>query len=252
MGQEQQAKNGGAATKVLLTILILSIAALAFLLWHERVEFYKKMTPELKDSELFEDMQSGMSICFVGDSITAGTETRGIPWYSPIERYIKGDVSNFSYSGWTTNDVIYWENDIPAADIYIFAIGINDVLFFNERPAANTTEEYTDNLDTIVASIRESSPDAKMYFIAPWPFVNYPNEMVARREDYSDALRSWCADNGYIFIEPAPIILPVIEGEDGADYLADSIHPNRVRGLGLYSYAVLYTEHQRRADGQTA
>ena len=41
-----------------------------------KYEFYGGMTDELKDSEFFEDLQSGRSICFLGDSITAGTDQR--------------------------------------------------------------------------------------------------------------------------------------------------------------------------------
>ena len=246
----QKARKISMTTKVLISVLVLALAGLAFVLWHERVSSYGRMTSEIRDSELFEDMQSGKSVCFIGDSITEGTETRLTPWYRPMERYIEGDVSNFSHFGWTTSDIAYRIDDIPAADIYIFAIGINDILFQDIRPAATTPEEYTENLDTVISSIRKSSPDAKIYFIAPWPFVNYPEEMTMRREAYSDALHTWCDDNGFIFIDPTPFILSVIEGDNGADYMKDDIHPNRERGCGLYSYAVLDAAHRHRTAGE--
>ena len=83
---------------------------------------------DLKDSELFDDMQSGRSFCFLGDSITNGTMSDGIPWYHHLEKYIKGDVLNLSHSGWTSDNLVAEKENIPEADLYVIAIGVNDVV----------------------------------------------------------------------------------------------------------------------------
>ena len=51
---------------------------------------------------LLEDMESGMSFCFVGDSITRGSVTDDIPWYEPMKPFITGEIMNFSEGGWTS------------------------------------------------------------------------------------------------------------------------------------------------------
>ena len=82
-----------------------------------KYEIYGGMTDELKDSELFEDLQSARSICFLGDSITAGTEIGGIHWYEPLTPYIKGRIFNLSTGGWMVENLIEQGNSIPKADM---------------------------------------------------------------------------------------------------------------------------------------
>lgn len=77
--------------KILLAVLILLLCVLAAIkiyprYMHEHLmslstEVYGGMTDELRDSELYEDFQSGASVCFIGDSITDGGVIYGIPWY---------------------------------------------------------------------------------------------------------------------------------------------------------------------------
>ena len=86
---------------------------------HQRYELYGGMTDDLKDSELYKDLQSGKPICFLGDSITFGATTNGVPWYQPMVPYIKGKVFNYSTSGWQVKDLINNIDNIPVADIYI-------------------------------------------------------------------------------------------------------------------------------------
>lgn len=237
-------------TPVLLTILlILSAALLAIIIMRSipvKYEIYSGMTTELKNSELYEDMQSGKSVCFLGDSITAGTVTGGIPWYQPLIPHIQGRIMNISYSGWTSSDLITYGDSIPSADIYVIAIGINDVIYLDDGMGAGSPENFIANLEELTNIIRAISPEAKMYFITPWPFVNFPDHIDEYRIEFSNALCAWCNDTDRIAIDPYPVIMEILDSEGTSKYMFNDFHPNTPDGVSLFSYAVLQQEHLRR------
>jgi hypothetical protein len=195
-------------TPVLLTILlILSAALLAIIIMRSipvKYEIYSGMTTELKNSELYEDMQSGKSVCFLGDSI-------------------------------------------PSADIYVIAIGINDVIYLDDGMGAGSPENFIANLEELTNIIRAISPEAKMYFITPWPFVNFPDHIDEYRIEFSNALCAWCNGTDRIAIDPYPVIMEILDSEGTSKYMFNDFHPNTPDGVGLFSYAVLQQEHLRRA-----
>lgn len=204
-----------------------------------KYEIYGGMTDELKDSELFEDLQSGRSVCFLGDSITAGTEINGVHWYEPLIPYTKGSISNLSTGGWMVLDLIEQSSNIPKSDIYIIAIGINDVLFRNAVKSAKSPSEFAQRASQLADSITSSSPSAKIYFIAPWTFIGQTEDMDDLGNSFRDALKDMCAESGYRYINPDPVITSVIYTEGYDKYMYNDFHPNAPEGVGLYSYAVL-------------
>lgn len=195
--------------------------------------------PVINDNQLFEDMQSGGSFCFLGDSITAGTATDGIPWYQPLTGFITGDVMNVSIPGWTSVHLTEICNDVPAADYYVIAIGINDVLYIDEPLGAASVEEFIDNLQIVNDALTAKSPDARLYYIAPWPFLNFPDEAYETRDEFAGAMRQWCDGQQRIFIDPSDIILDVLSEVDTEVYMWNDYHPDAPEGVNLYSYAVL-------------
>lgn len=195
--------------------------------------------PEVNRNELFEDMQSGKSFCFIGDSITAGTATDGIPWYQPLEGFIQGEITNVSEPGWTSVHLTQLDGMIPCADVYVIAIGINDVLYIDQPLGAASSDEFISNLDILAGMLRTLSPGAKMYFIAPWPFLNFPDEAYATRDEFTDALYAWCDGEERICIDPGSTILDVLEDVDVSVYMWNDYHPDTPQGVNLYSYAVL-------------
>lgn len=209
-------------------------------------DLYGGLTDELKDSELYEDMSSGKSFCFLGDSITNGTYIDGTPWYQPLTPYISGKITNLSYNGWMVKDLIEHRNDIPAADIYVIALGINDILFQSYENASVTATEYIESIDELSVALMEISPKAKLYFITPWVYFDLEEKFYERGNQYRTALIDWCNNSGFICINPGPIITNVIEKDGINDYMYDNIHPNATGGAGLYSYAVLKDNHDQR------
>lgn len=233
---------------VLLSCILLLLTVLLYLIYIFSplpCFSYGVLTNELKDSELYGDMQSGKSFCFVGDSITCGSEAYGTPWYRHLEKHITGDVSNFSHGGWTSKVLVRYEDNIPEADIYVIAIGINDVLFFDKSYSAHDAEEYILALEELTDYLEQRSPGAKFYYITPWPAFDRPEEVNTRFDEYIDALKGWCSDNGKICIDPRPYIIEVVEAEGQERYMFNTFHPNKRRGVGLYAYAVMQAEHQR-------
>lgn len=246
-GSENSIKNN-VTTIILAVLLVLTLFFFSYFtktpssFWYKD---YSNITDEMKNSELFEDMQSGSSFCFLGDSITCGTETNGITWYDPLKPYITGHIDNLSHGGWTSQSLVERADDIPVADIYVVAIGVNDVDFTNTPLGTITPQEYIENLQTLSDIIFEISPNAKIYFITPWAILEN-DYYLSLREVFANELINWCDGVNRISIDPYPFIIDVLLN-DGTDiYLLDKCHPNGGRGVALYSYAVLYQEHQRR------
>ena len=209
-----------------------------------KYEIYGGMTDELKDSKLFEDFQNARSVCFLGDSITAGTEIGGVHWYEPLIPYIKGDISNLSTGGWMVENLIEQSDAIPKVDMYIIAIGINDVLFPNAVKSAKTPSEFAQRCSLLAETIEGISPGAKICFIAPWTFISDKEELNESVIQYRSALKDLCAEKGFKYIDPNPVIVLVLDAEGTDKFMFNSFHPNAKEGVGLYSYAVLKAAHE--------
>ena len=209
-------------------------------------ELYGGMTADLQDSEFFKDLQSGRSVCFLGDSITAGTEIGGVHWYEPLLPYIKGDISNLSTGGWMVQDLIDLTGNIPKSDIYIIAIGINDVLFPNAVKSAKTSAEFIERAALLAENIMGISPDAKIYFISPWTFITDKQELNEAGSQYRSALKDLCAEKSFVYIDAEPIVVSVLNAEGTNKYMFNNFHPNASKGVGLSSYAVFTAAHEQK------
>ena len=205
-----------------------------------------KLTEEMKNGVLFSKLKAAKTICFVGDSITEGTKNGGCPWYEPIEEYILADVKNFSKGGATVSYLIEQVEKIPETELYVIAIGTNDVRYRDEAQCAMSAESYANSIEQLRSLILKQYPKAKFVFIAPWysidgdPFcpLSYEDKAILNKE-YSSALENSCTRNGDLFVNPNDYIKKHIDLETCGFYLMDHIHPNSSRGVRLYSEAVL-------------
>ena len=213
---------------------------------HIRYPVYGGMTKELKDCEFYEDMRSGKSFCFLGDSITAGNEIEGVTWYYPLIPYIKGEISNRSRGGWMVSNLLKESEKIPVSDIYVIAIGVNDIVFTYSPSSSKVPSKYTEDLENLVQILRSKSSDAKFYFITPWTMQGQDEATESRASDYRASLIRWCDEKGYICINPDPVLTSVFKNKGTTDYMKDNFHPNTPNGVGLYSYAVLKADHDRK------
>ena len=240
------------ALSVVFALLVLALLGIIFypdindyMLRQQNNRLYGGMTAELKDSTLYKDLKSGKSICFLGDSITSGYHTDEVPWYQPLTPHIKGEVYNFSRSGWTINNLIDNSEKIPAADIYIIAIGINDILFYDESYASHTSDEFAQNAGKLTSLIKDRSSEAKIYYVSPWTFCDLKQSYFDRGDEYRQALASYCESSGCIYINADPVISSVLADEGFEKYMFNQFHPNAPDGIGLFSYAVLKAAHDQ-------
>ena len=205
-----------------------------------------EITPQMEETAFYESVTQADSVCFIGDSITYGTKNGGVPWYEPLEDEITGTIANISYGGWTTQDVINNLHNLQPAEVYVLAIGTNDVRYDNADVGAVTAEDYVSNIAVIEDEIRQIAPNSTIWFIAPW--ISFDGDQVSplpleevnsRRLQYSEALEQFCDAHGDHYIDPNPYIEDAVMHAPQTDYLLDWIHPNVRQGVALYSEAVI-------------
>ena len=205
------------------------------------------ITDEMR-GRFYQVLTTAENVCFIGDSLTEGTRNGGVPWFEPIEHLVRGKIFNVSRGGATTKILLERLDEMiqTGADLFVVAIGTNDVRYRNPDICAMTPDEYVTNLQRICDSIRKKIPDAKFIFIAPWTSTDGDlisalpfDEKIKLNDAYSDALENWCAAQGEIFINANPYIDARLKVFPHKDYLVDFIHPNASKGVELYSAAVL-------------
>ena len=202
------------------------------------------------DKALYRLIDEAGSVTFIGDSITEGTKNDGHPWYETMMADFQGKrVVNVSKGGYTVKKLMdEFEADILASntDLYVVAIGCNDVRYRNKKTCAMTSEAYVEALDEMVSLIRQSNPDAKIVLLPPW--MTLDNDTVtsldqqtkdALTDEYSAALAAYAAENGHTFIDPNGYLRNFFANAGRKLYTDDGIHPNATLGVELYSMAVL-------------
>ncbi len=203
-----------------------------------------EVTEAMKSGTLYQALTGATNVCFVGDSITEGTRNGGYGWYEPIESLVAGEVSNVSLGGATVQTLLgMTEGMVDAhADLYVVAVGTNDIRYRDESICAMTPAAYVERLGQLVETIRASVPDAKFVFVAPWTSTSgdtntymYVDEKRAMNAAYTEALLTFCNNQGFGFIDPNAAIESIIDVYPQSDYLVDFIHPNSMAGLELYA-----------------
>jgi lysophospholipase L1-like esterase len=208
-----------------------------------------EVTNVMKDTALYKQLSKSKTVCFVGDSITAGSENGGYGWYEPMMAVFPDKtVYKEAWGGATTKTLLGNSDAITGhrADLYVIAVGTNDVRYRNKQTCAMDEKSYVENIDRLVEKIKARDPKADFAFISPWlalandPYTAIPVEkrdlMLA---GYGKALESYCMENGYNYINPNPAINEMLQRYAPSDYLIDYIHPNVSAGIRLYSEKVL-------------
>ena len=200
--------------------------------------------------KLFKLIMDSYSITFIGDSITEGTKNNFHPWYEPLIYYFDNKkIINISKGSYTTMLIIKdfkYHIMKSKSDLYIIALGTNDVRYRDANICAMKKEDYINNIKTIIIFAKKYNKNAKFVLIAPWlsnpiDTVSKLNEREKNKllDDYSNSLKNFCARNNYLFINPNPYIYNIFKNNI-SKYLLDQIHPNENKGIELYSEAVLY------------
>lgn len=205
------------------------------------------ITDEMRRGTLYSELTDVESVCFLGDSLTEGTKNGGCPWYEPIEEFFEGKtIYNFSKGGCTIGYLLERAGGIPEAELYIIAVGANDVRYRDAEVCAMTAEEFTDRADSLKNVLLQKNGAARIVFIAPWyssdgdPFCALSfRDKTLLNGSYAIALELYCSQNGLGFVNANPIIARRLSTAPQDEYLLDHIHPNASAGAVMYSEAVL-------------
>ena len=138
------------------------------------------------------------------------------------------------------------KDDIPEAELYVIALGTNDVRYRDESICAMTKEDYVSALDELKKSIEKNNKNAEYIFIAPWYstdgdlycYMSF-EEKTALNEEYCNELQKYCSANSLGYINPNGFIRNQLVFSPDREYLLDHIHPNSSKGVVMYSEAVL-------------
>lgn len=202
---------------------------------------------KMKSGKLYKALQKSESVCFLGDSVTEGTKNGGVPWYEPLEPlFPEKRIANVSKGGCTIKYLIDNVSSVPESELYVIAIGTNDVRYRDESVCAMTAEDFTRRADELSQLLLEKNPSAAIAFIAPWyssdgdsaSVLGY-SEKTALNEEYSDALKKYCSEKKFVFVNANGYIADKLLTAPDREYLLDHIHPNASRGVAMYSEAVL-------------
>lgn len=206
-----------------------------------------ELTGKMKNGTLYKALEKAGSVCFVGDSVTEGTKNGGCPWYEPITEYFPDKkISNYSKGGCTVSYMTERAEEIPKAELYVIALGTNDVRYRDSKTCAMTAQSYVSETDSLKSRLLSRSPGAEFVFVAPWYSedgdlfcsLSY-EEKTKMNEEYSAALRDYCRENNLGYIDANGYIRSEIQAALRNVYLLDHIHPNSSKGVIMYSEAVL-------------
>lgn len=207
-----------------------------------------KLTEEMRNTPFYQLVSKAHKVCFVGDSVTEGTKNGGYGWYEPIAAALPVKVTTFAKGGKTSMWLLENADELAKqnADVYVVAIGTNDVRYRDQKICAMTETEYVSTLRSFVNRILKHNAKAKFIFIAPWTStdgdknsrLNY-DDKITMNKAYSRALAAYCAEEGFLFVNPNGRINSMLRLYPDSKYLVDFIHPNSTEGIRLYSESVL-------------
>jgi poly-gamma-glutamate capsule biosynthesis protein CapA/YwtB (metallophosphatase superfamily) len=209
-----------------------------------------EITDEQKASTLYKLLSGSDTVCFIGDDITEGTRNGGYGWFEPIiENFTEKMVIKKAWGAGTVQVLLKNIDAIAKerADLYIIAIGTNDIRYNEINRGRYTAGQYIADIQKITVKIKQSNENAHFVFINPWLildddpilFGSIPLNRKRIFEEYGTALEQYCYSNDCYYINPNLYIDNIISRNPRIRYLVDCMHPGKSKGIYLYSEAVL-------------
>ena len=197
-------------------------------------------------TEIYKTIENSNSITFIGDSITEGTKNGFHPWYEPMLKCFKNKIiKNISKGSYTTKLILEdFEDELKYSktDLYIIAIGTNDIRYRKRSICAMNSKSYIKQIEKIVKLCKNKK--SKFVLISPW-FSLY-NDILSKLKNkdkkllikkYSSQLKKYAKKNKYIFVNPNTYLEKIIN-KNKEKYMVDYIHPNNKNGIKLYSKSI--------------
>ena len=198
------------------------------------------------EKKIYKYLSNSSSITFIGDSLTEGTVNGYHPWFEPLLNcFKKKKINNISKGSFTTKLIIdKFKQDIikSNSDLYIIAIGTNDIRYRMASLCAMDSKEYINQIDIIVKLAKNIN--SKYIFIAPW--ISIPDDMASNlnhtnkkklMKEFSLELEYYAKINNHIYINPNDYLEQIIISNRNK-YMIDYIHPNSNEGIELYCESV--------------
>jgi lysophospholipase L1-like esterase len=175
-----------------------------------------KIKEKYKNKKLFKLINNSYSISFIGDSITEGAKNNLYPWYEPlIYSFDNKKIINISKGDYTILLIIkdYKYHIMKSkSNLYIIALGTNDINYRDENICAMTKEEYINNIRKIIKYAKKYNDNPKFVLIAPWVLnLGDKNSKLNEKkkilfDEYANSLNNYCIKNNHLFINPNPYI----------------------------------------------
>ncbi|MBQ9007624.1 MAG: CapA family protein [Atopobiaceae bacterium] len=206
------------------------------------------VTEEMGSGALAEALRNAQDVCFVGDDVTAGTLNGGYGWYEPIESQVRGNVTRVAEGGATVRTMLGKVDEMTAtpSDLYVVALGANDVRLRDSSVCAMNADEYVARQRELVNAIRAVVPNARFCFVAPWTSTSgdlgtplYIDEKTTLINEYATALEEFAKADGHAFVNANQGINDVVNRYVQSDYLIDAFQPNATDGIALYARAAM-------------
>lgn len=187
----------------------------------------------LSSSFFIKMIDSHNNLCFIGDSITAGSNNGGIPWYEPLPLDDKR-VMNISWGGITAKQMA--EKKIPQLPdaLYIIAIGCNDIRYHNNNCCLNESE-YLINMKKLIDKL-----EGEIILLSPWPSTDTdpysffdPDTKHVMYMKFNEKLRELAKLPRIHYLHTYDKIVNCLKTHNKNKILVDHIHPNTA---GIYEY----------------
>lgn len=244
---------------ILWTVLVILIGICVYFYFSTGYAFYVKNVKPLDlysdagevreeyNHEFYKELAQSDYVYFIGDSITCGSRNGEHSWYEPISNAMDFKCKQIAVGGLTSWDMvqILYDYDFSGdgeSVLFVINLGINDVLRGESDTCADDADEYIEYMRSIVMIIRETYPESRFVFIAPWRV--YFSEQDKLLSEFDKALEYYCKEEGYVFIDPNPYIEEHVDSKPRWYYLLDGLHPNSRYGTTLYSEAVMRYDNE--------
>lgn len=201
----------------------------------------------------------GQKVVWVGDSITEQGKPAtgdGVGFTTFLQnKFVGATYVNEGIGGNTTLSIIDRMASLVAhaADLYVVAIGVNDIRY-NDSRGATSVSAYIANITSIYNSLNAVGD---VMFIGVWPTF-WEDQFAAllrkatddRMTQYNNALRDFCRENSIPFSNPNPAIRSVIDFGNVDLMISDGVHPSYTGPQGLackrlYADSVLFDNPNR-------